>query len=153
MKGIDAAPGSSGERLCGPFSGRTGDATVIVCMVLPEPAAVPSPRQRPWEALFNPGHDQAGLSERSGGGYYRGGIGAGPDYTSQRPHDYRRFSVQSFGEQIIHGRDDPRDFDRACLHRVTTILARRERIPILPKATFKERIDSVKTGIWAVLAR
>jgi C4-dicarboxylate transporter, DctM subunit len=34
----------------------------------------------------------------------------------------------------------------------TTFLARREKIPILPKADLKERIDSLKTGIWAVLA-
>jgi hypothetical protein len=43
-----------------------------------------------------------GYLERSGGGHYRGGIGTGPDHT-QRPHDYRRFSVQSFGEQFFMG--------------------------------------------------
>lgn len=34
----------------------------------------------------------------------------------------------------------------------TTLLARREKIPILPKANLKERIDSLKGGIWAILA-
>jgi C4-dicarboxylate transporter, DctM subunit len=34
----------------------------------------------------------------------------------------------------------------------TAILARREKIPILPKATLRERVESLKTGVWAVLA-
>jgi C4-dicarboxylate transporter DctM subunit len=136
----------------GHFRGGLGMATVIVCMVFAGTCGSAVAEAAAVGALLIPAMTRQGYPKDLAAAITGAASELGPIIPPSVPMIIAASLSKVSVSKLFMGGMIPGILIGLTFIGVTTILARRERIPILPKATFKERIDSVKTGIWAVLA-
>ena len=136
----------------GHFRGGLGMATVIVCMVFAGTCGSAVAEAAAVGALLIPAMTRQGYPKDLAAAITGAASELGPIIPPSVPMIIAASLSKVSVSKLFMGGMIPGILIGLTFMGVTTILARRERIPILPKATFKERIDSVKTGIWAALA-
>jgi C4-dicarboxylate transporter DctM subunit len=136
----------------GHFRGGLGMATVIVCMIFAGTCGSAVAEAAAVGALLIPAMTRQGYPKDLAAAITGAASELGPIIPPSVPMIIAASLSKVSVSNLFMGGMIPGILIGLTFIGVTTILARRERIPILPKATLKERIDSVKTGIWAVLA-
>jgi C4-dicarboxylate transporter DctM subunit len=136
----------------GHFQGGLGMATVIVCMVFAGTCGSAVAEAAAVGTLLIPAMTRQGYPKDLAAAVTGAASELGPIIPPSVPMIIAASLSKVSVTKLFMGGMIPGILIGLSFMGVTTILARRERIPILPKATLKERASSVKTGIWAVLA-
>jgi len=136
----------------GHFRGGLGMATVIVCMIFAGTCGSAVAEAAAVGALLIPAMTRQGYPKDLAAAITGAASELGPIIPPSVPMIIAASLSKVSVSKLFMGGMIPGILIGLTFIGVTTILARRERIPILPKATLRERVDSVKAGIWAVLA-
>ncbi len=136
----------------GHFRGGLGMATVIVCMIFAGTCGSAVAEAAAVGALLIPAMTRQGYPKDMAAAITGVASELGPIIPPSVPMIIAASLSKVSVSKLFMGGMIPGILIGLTFILTTTILARREKIPILPKATLRERAKSVKTGVWAMLA-
>jgi tripartite ATP-independent transporter DctM subunit len=136
----------------GHFRGGLGMATVIVCMIFAGTCGSAVAEAAAVGALLIPAMVRQGYPKELAAAITGAAAELGPIIPPSVPMIITASLCKVSVSKLFMGGMIPGILIGLTFIVTTTILARREKIPFYPKANLRERIASVKEGIWAVLA-
>ncbi len=136
----------------GHFRGGLGIATVIVCMVFAGTCGSAVAEAAAVGALLIPAMTRQGYPKDLAAAITGGASELGPIIPPSVPMIITASLSKVSVSKLFMGGMIPGILIGFSFMAVTFILARREKIPILPKASLRERLESLHKGIWAILA-
>jgi len=136
----------------GHFRGGLGMATVIVCMIFAGTCGSAVAEAAAVGALLIPAMTRQGYPKDLAAAITGAASELGPIIPPSVPMIIAASLSKVSVSKLFMGGMIPGILIGLTFILTTTILAHKEKIPILPKATLRERVESLKTGIWAVLA-